>query len=57
MSDRNIKKEELDNNVEVKKLLKQNNNKEEIANEISQNKKIADILGNRLSNKNYFPPC
>ncbi|CEJ74028.1 hypothetical protein JGS6364_02581 [[Clostridium] sordellii] len=57
MSERNIKKEELDNNVEVKKLLKQNNNKEEIANEISQNKKIADILGNRLSNKNYFPPC
>ena len=57
MSERNIKKEELDNNVEVKNLLKQNNNKEEIANEISQNKKIADILGNRLSNKNYFPPC
>ena len=31
--------------------------KEEIANEISQNKKIADILGNRLASKNFFPPC
>lgn len=52
-----IKKEEIDNNVKVKELLKENNSTEEIANEISQNKKIADILGNRLASKNFFPPC
>lgn len=50
-------KEDLDNNVEVKKLLKENSNKEEIAQEISTNKKIADVLGDRLANKKFFPPC
>jgi prophage antirepressor-like protein len=53
----NIKKEEIDNNIKIKELLKENNNTEEIASEISQNKKIADILGNRLASKNFFPPC
>lgn len=52
-----ISKDNLDNNEEVKNLLKKNTNKEEIAEEISSNKKIADILGNRLANKKFFPPC
>lgn len=52
-----INKEHIDNNLEVKNLLKENDTKEEIAEEISTNKKIADILGNRLANKNFFPPC
>ncbi|WP_250675867.1 hypothetical protein LZ906_008780 [Paraclostridium ghonii] len=55
--DANKEKDNLDNNKEIKELLKENKNKEEIAQEISQNKKIADILGNRLANKNFFPPC
>ena len=41
----------------MKKLLKENNNKMEIAEEIKSNKKIADVLGNRLANKKRFPPC
>ena len=53
----NKDKNNLDNNKEIKDLSKENDNKEEIAEEISQNKKIADILGNRLANKNFFPPC
>lgn len=50
-------REKLDNNKEMKKLLKENNNKMEIAEEIKSNKKIADVLGNRLANKKRFPPC
>lgn len=50
-------RENLDNNVEIKNLLRENNNKEEIAQEISTNKKIADVLGDRLANKKFFPPC
>lgn len=53
----NKDKNNLDNNKEIKDLLRENQNKEEIAEEISHNKKIADILGNRLANKNFFPPC
>lgn len=51
------KREELDNNKEMKKLLKENNTKMEIAKEIQSNKKIADIVGERLAKKKYFPPC
>ncbi|MBP3931361.1 MAG: hypothetical protein J6D47_17575 [Peptostreptococcaceae bacterium] len=52
-----IDKDNLDNNKEISKLLRENNTKEEIAEEISTNKKVADILGDRLSNKKFFPPC
>lgn len=55
MSDK--KKNIQDSNKEIKELLRKNNNKEEIAEEIAHNKKIADVLGNRLANKNFFPPC
>lgn len=52
-----IKREELDNNTEIKKLLKENENKMEIAKEITSNKKVADILENRLARQRRFPPC
>ncbi len=52
-----VKKEELDNNKEIKKLLKENETKMEIAREISSNKKVADILGDRLARQRRFPPC
>ena len=51
------KKEELDNNKEINKLLKENSNKMEIAKEIQYNKKIAEIVGDRLARKRHFPPC
>ena len=43
------KREELDNNKEMKKLLKENSTKMEIAKEIQSNKKIAEIVGDRLA--------
>lgn len=52
-----MKKEELDNNKEIKKLLKENNTRMEIAKEIQTNKKVADILGDRLARQRRFPPC
>ena len=52
-----IDEDNLGNNKEISKLLRENNTKEEIAKEISTNKKVADILGDRLSNKKFFPPC
>ena len=52
-----IDEDNLGNNKEISKLLRENNTKEEIAEEISTNKKVADILGDRLSNKKFFPPC
>ena len=52
-----VKKEELDNNKEIKKLLKENDTKMEIAKEIASNKKVADILGDRLSRQRRYPPC
>lgn len=52
-----IKKEELDNNKDMKKLLKENTTKMEIGKEIHSNKKISDIVGERLSSKKRFPPC
>jgi len=51
------KKEQLDNNKEINKLLKENSNKMEIAKEIQSNKKIAEIVGDRLARKRHFPPC
>jgi hypothetical protein len=51
------KREDLDNNKEMKKLLKENNTKMEIAKEIQSNKKISDIVGDRLSKQKHFPPC
>ena len=51
------KREELDNNKEMKKLLKENTSKMEIAKEIQSNKKIAEIVGDRLARKRHFPPC
>ena len=51
------KREELDNNKEMKKLLKENTTKMEIAKEIQSNKKIAEIVGDRLARKRHFPPC
>lgn len=51
------KREELDNNEVIKKLLKENDNKMEIAKEISTNKKVAEVLGDRLARKRRFPPC
>ena len=51
------KREELDNNKEMKKLLKENRTKMEIAKEIQSNKKIAEIVGDRLARKRHFPPC
>ena len=51
------KKENLDNNKAIEKLLKENENKEEIAEEIYSNRKIADVLGDRLAKKKHFPPC
>ncbi|MGL5753275.1 MAG: hypothetical protein ACRCXT_22215 [Paraclostridium sp.] len=54
---KHINKEQLDNNTQINKLLKENNSKEEIAEEISTNKKISDVLGDRLANKKFFPPC
>lgn len=51
------KREELDNNKEMKKLLKENATKMEIAKEIQSNKKIAEIVGDRLARKRHFPPC
>lgn len=52
-----IKKEELDNNKEINKLLKDNSTKMEIAKEIQSNKKISEIIGDRLARKRHFPPC
>ena len=51
------KREDLDNNLDMKKLLKENETKMEIAKEIQSNKKISDIVGDRLSQKKRFPPC
>ncbi|CED93445.1 MULTISPECIES: hypothetical protein [Romboutsia] len=51
------KKEKLDNNKEINKLLKDNSTKMEIAKEIQSNKKIAEIVGDRLARKRHFPPC
>ena len=51
------KKEELDNNKEISKLLKENATKMEIAKEIQSNKKISEIVGDRLARKRHFPPC
>lgn len=51
------KKEILDNNKEINKLLKDNSTKMEIAKEIQSNKKIAEIVGDRLARKRHFPPC
>ena len=51
------KREELDNNKEMNKLLKDNSSKMEIAKEIQSNKKIAEIVGDRLARKRHFPPC
>ncbi len=51
------KREELDNNKEIKNLLKENSTKMEIAKEIQSNKKIAEIVGDRLARKRHFPPC
>ena len=51
------KKEELDNNKEISKLLKENSTKIEIAKEIQSNKKISEIVGDRLARKRHFPPC
>lgn len=51
------KREDLDNNKEMKKLLKENATKMEIAKEIQSNKKIGDIVGERLAQKKHFPPC
>lgn len=51
------KKEKLDNNKEINKLLKDNATKMEIAKEIQSNKKIAEIVGDRLARKRHFPPC
>ena len=50
------KKEELDNNKEISKLLKENSTKMEIAKEIQSNKKISEIVGDRLARKRHFPP-
>ncbi|QJA08739.1 hypothetical protein HF520_07170 [Romboutsia sp. CE17] len=50
-------REELDNNKVIKELLKENDGQVEIANEISTNKKVADVLGDRLARKRHFPPC
>ena len=51
------KKDELDNNKEINKLLKENSTKMEIAKEIQSNKKISEIIGDRLARKRHFPPC
>lgn len=51
------KKQDLDNNKEINKLLKENNTRMEIAKEIASNKKVAEILGDRLAKKKHFPPC
>ena len=51
------KKEELDNNKEISKLLKENSTKMEIAKEKQSNKKISEIVGDRLARKRHFPPC
>lgn len=50
-------REELDNNKIIKKLFKENHTKEEIAEEISTNKTVADVLGDRLARQRRFPPC
>ncbi len=50
-------REELDNNKVIKELLKENDGQVEIANEISTNKKVSDVLGDRLARKRHFPPC
>lgn len=50
-------REELDNNKVIKELLKENDGQVEIASEISTNKKVADVLGDRLARKRHFPPC
>ncbi|MEG1132473.1 MAG: hypothetical protein RRZ84_02630 [Romboutsia sp.] len=51
------KREDLDNNKDIKKLLRKNDTKMEIAKEISSNKKVAEILGDRLAKRKNFPPC
>ena len=53
----NNEREELDNNETIKKLLKEHDNKMEIAKEVSTNKKVAEVLGDRLARKRRFPPC
>ncbi len=50
------KKEDLDNN-KIKKLLKENDTKMEVAKEIQSNKKISDIVGDKLAKQKHFPPC
>ena len=51
------KKEKLDNNKEINKLIKDNSTKMEIAKEIQSNKKNDEIFGDRLARKRHFPPC
>lgn len=51
------KRKEFDNNKEMKKLLKENSTRMEIAKEIQSNKKISEIVGERLASKKRFPPC
>ena len=51
------KKDELDNNKEINKLLKENSTRMEIAKEIQSYKKISEIIADRLARKRHFPPC
>ena len=51
------KREELDNNKEMNKLLKDNSSKMEIAKEIQSNNNISEIVVDRLARKRHFPPC
>lgn len=57
MKDKKSKKSKIDNNLDMKEILKENKNRMEIAKEIAGNKKIADVLGDRLSKSKRFPPC
>ncbi len=57
MSKKGNEREELDNNTVIKELLKEKHSKEEIAEEVANNKTVADVLGDRLSKARRFPPC
>ena len=59
MTDKNKQqdKSNLDNNKEIEKMLRECKNRAEIAEEISTNSKISNIVGERLASKKRFPPC
>ncbi|MBQ3422008.1 MAG: hypothetical protein IJH34_10130 [Romboutsia sp.] len=57
MSNKN-KEKKLEQKVNIKEALKENQERMEIAKELNHSRKtISDVLGERLAKTRRFPPC